>query len=230
MQPCWGFVRILSTWHRAGEQAQTLAELHIYVEGACNWNNKSFGLCLPPTRMPCPPCQWSGRCRTPGMPGTLPPGCTFINALSQHLPPKGAALVSHWPRLLASTPQLFCNHSEVHQWMQLDCNQPKTTKRKLFFKPSSVPHSSSLSCTGSDPHVLLLAVMLAYAGKVFMALRPAARDDLEVGGGGGGGGVCHAGPRTSLPPCVGGGRAASTAELINQKQWCWWRYLVYMRL
>lgn len=91
-------------------QAQTHAELHTYVEGACNWNNKSFGPCLSPTPTPCPPC----RVGTPGTPGALPPGCAFTNALSQRLPPTGAALVPRCPRLPAATPALLCNATEVH--------------------------------------------------------------------------------------------------------------------
>lgn len=51
-------------------QAQTHAELHIYMEGSLN--NKTFGLCLPPTHVPCPSCQWSGRCGALDMPGALP--------------------------------------------------------------------------------------------------------------------------------------------------------------
>lgn len=57
--------------------------------------------------------------------------------------------------------------------------------------------------------MLLLAVGLAYLDKVFMALWPGARDDLEAGAGWGG----HAGPRASLPPCVGGGRGEQQAQL-----------------
>lgn len=54
-------------------QAQTHAELHIYTEGARNWNNESFGLCLSPLAcQPCLPCRWSGRWGTPGTPGALP--------------------------------------------------------------------------------------------------------------------------------------------------------------
>lgn len=82
-------------------QAQTHAEPHTYVEGAGNWNHESFGPCLSPPRTPCPRCRWSQRCGTPGVPGALPPGCAVTNALSQHLPPKAAALVSHCPRLLS---------------------------------------------------------------------------------------------------------------------------------
>lgn len=92
-------------------RAQTHAELHIYVEVACHWNNKSVGLCLSPTPTPCPPCQAGDSWHA----WRSPPGCAFTNALSQHLPPTGAALVPRCARLPASTPQLLCNPTEVHR-------------------------------------------------------------------------------------------------------------------
>lgn len=115
--------------------------------------------------------------------------------------------------------------------------QPPTNnyKKEAFFyiKPSPVPHSRSLSCTGSDPHVLLLAVMLADVDKVVTALWPGAGDGLEAGVWGCGCvgvGVWPCWPQ-GIPACLGGWwerRAASTAELINQQQRCRWRYLADM--
>lgn len=72
----------------------------------------------------------------------------------------------------------------------------------FFFNPVD-PHSSSLSDFG----------------ETFMALWPGARDDL--------GGEGPAAPRASLPARVGG-RRKQQAELINQKLWHWWKYIVHM--
>lgn len=44
----------------------------------------------------------------------------------------GAAWVCHCPGLLASSPQLLCNHTKLHWWVQLDHNQPRTTERMHF--------------------------------------------------------------------------------------------------
>lgn len=90
--------------------------------------------------------------------------------------------------------------------MQLDDNQQKGSS---FLTPALFP-APAHSCTGSDLHVLLLAVRLAYADKVFLALWPEGRDDPEVKLGVKG---AHAGPRTSQPPGVGGRRGEEQAQL-----------------
>lgn len=75
-------------------QAQTYVELLMSAEGACNWNNKSFGLCLLPAPE-VPSLLLELELQDPWHAWRSLPGCAFTNALNQHLPPKGAAMVSH---------------------------------------------------------------------------------------------------------------------------------------
>lgn len=95
-------------------QAQTHEELHIYVEGALE-QQKFWSLPSPPPM-----------CRTLPVSGVGDVGLLACLMFSLWLyfhecfkPPLaadlGAAWASHCPWLLASLPQLLCNHTEVHR-------------------------------------------------------------------------------------------------------------------
>lgn len=141
-------------------QAQTLAELHIYVEGVCNWNNKIFGLCLSPPTLALPSVweEWE-----------MQDSCSFSPRLYFHgyfkpaLATNGSCLGASLPPATSFHPTALVQSHRSALENAAGLQPTNDYKKEAFFKPSPVPHSSSLSCTGSDPHVLLLAVMLACA-------------------------------------------------------------------
>lgn len=111
-----------------------------------------------------------------------PPRLCFQKCFKPALAPKGLGV---------PLPQATCFYPSAlprcHQGAPVNAAGPQPTnnyKKEAFFyiKPSPAPHSRSLSCTGRDPHVLLLAVTLANADKVVTALWPGAGDGLEARG------------------------------------------------
>lgn len=111
-------------------QAQTHAELHIYMEGARNWNNKSFGLCLSPLA-----CQVEWAMGDSWHAWRSPLGCTFMNALSQHLLPKRVALwcLTAPGYLLPPFSSCAITPKSIGKCSWTTTNQATTTERKLFF-------------------------------------------------------------------------------------------------
>lgn len=161
----WGLshagVSFTSSSVDTGQETGTDTWRAAHLRGGKYWNNKSFGLCLPPHI-----------CHTFPVSGVGDVGLLaclmfslwlyFMNVLSHHLP-----LTWELPgRLIApgySLPRLSscaitlkcigeCSWTTTNQGLQKGC---------IFFN-LVVPHSSSLPCTGSEPRVPFLAVTLTY--------------------------------------------------------------------
>lgn len=170
-----------------------------------HWNNKTFGLCPPPTHVPCPSCPWSGRCGSLGMLDAFPlavfslmfyastchwyGSCLCLTAPGYLLPPLSSCAIT--PKCIRE-----CSWTTTNQGLQKGC----------IFLSSGSPLQYTLSkwewtsCASFDSDLL---------GETFMALWPGARDDL--------GGEGPAAPRASLPARVGG-RRKQQVSWINQPE------------
>lgn len=116
VQPRWGFFHILSIWHRAGDR-------HRHTQ-SCTSTRREHVTGTTKALVSAFPHSHASRAFPVGGVGdggllarlALSPRLYFRECFKPALATKGSCpLVSHCSRLLASTLQLLCNHTEAHR-------------------------------------------------------------------------------------------------------------------